>query len=209
MFDSAREHLTPLGYLLVSSQVPRVPGTERPYYGVDRLPPICSAYPPIREALGEPLEEDPVVAAGIEEWFDLEEDAHPTRITPDYEKACRLVRILGQRYALEMLFCELAWSPGEEGQVRRFRQFVGEPRGVGLFYGYDVASINCNESAIMLLGHIPRMIRPEWKDRVNQWGLLENYEDARQLREEATDEVNRPEDVYYIFRVYRAEVSSD
>jgi len=198
------ENVSPLGYVLVSSQVFKVAHTDLAYYGVVRQPPFCAPDPRIRRALGLPLEEDPVVAAALEEWFDLTEDPFPTRIMPDYAKACRLMGILSQRHPLEMVFCELAWSPGEEEMLGRFREFRGDPKGVTLFYGYDVAFISCNESAILLLDHIPQIIAPSWAERLNRWGLLDSYALARQLREEAT----RPEDVFYIYRVHRVEVPS-
>jgi len=127
------ENVAPLGYLLVSRVLPEVPGTELLYYGVDRLPAFCPTYGPIREFFGEPPEQDPIVAAAIDEWHAIADEPYFSPITPDYEQALRLMSILGQRAPLEMVFCELAWGLGQEKWLSRFRPFFGQPKDVTFF----------------------------------------------------------------------------
>ena len=194
------ENVAPLGYLLVSRVLAEVPGTELLYYGVDRLPAFCPTYGPIREFFGEPPEQDPIVAAAIDEWHAIADEPYFTRITPDYEQALRLMSILGQRAPLEMVFCELAWGPGEEKWLSRFRPFFGQPQNATLFYGYDVAWRECTESAITEWACAAEQ-KGIWAGRLNRWGLLNTYADALELWRAVT----RPDlaEEFQIFRVHR------
>ncbi len=219
------ENLTPLGYLIVSATAPTIYDTPKLYYGVERQHWFLPTDPRIREFFGEALEEDPVVAAAIDEWHALQDEPYFTPITPDYEQAVRLMRILGTRAPLELLFCELAWSPGEEERLLAYRPFLGQPRNITITYGYDASWRECNYSVILHIdtdrqvtpafadmegvlpvssGYIP--IVPDaayWKGQLNEWGLLRTYAEIRALRERF--KWAYPDANYDIFRVHRVQ----
>jgi hypothetical protein len=181
MAGTKPHNTSPLGYLIVLSGGVRIHDTSRPYYGVDRLPPIIAPDPAIRDFLGEPLVDDPALKNALDEWMDMVTEPPFTPILRSYERARRLLDSLQSLYALELLLCELAWQEGEEDRVCAYPRLEGGRGDVVQTYGYDVSWPGCNHSAIRQPGVVS--YDADWMRRLNQWGLLDSYEDAVHLRE--------------------------
>jgi len=170
-----------------------------PYSGVDRLPPFAAPEAAIRQALGEPPVQDVRLYAALEEWFDAR--FGNTAFIPSRSQALRLLnafQVCG--FQFELVYCELAWKKGEEQRLNDYEKTSEKPPVVSLTYGLDVSWPSCNHSAILQPGVVPSSL--PWRQRLNQNGLLNDYEDAAQLRAEYLAVYpNPPFDIYVVHRV--------
>jgi hypothetical protein len=82
---------------------------------------------------------------------------------------------------LELVFCELAWQSGEEERCA-FYQPAKLAATIRVTYGFDVSWPECKHSAILQPGVVPG--NAAWRGRLNQYGLLQSYSDAIELRSE-------------------------
>lgn len=131
-------HLLPVGYLIVE-EVEHQPQAPRPkYYGVDRLPPLIAPQREIREYFGEPPVEDKQLYQALDEWFDTL--AGPVAFIPSAKKAFDLFdAFVSYGHGLELLFCHMAWQPGEEDRVGAYRSLDQGPPAFAATYGFDVS----------------------------------------------------------------------
>jgi hypothetical protein len=202
--NPALHNLTPAGYLVLQESEQAMLTNEYrrdfgPYSGVDRLPPFAAPEAAIRQALGEPPVQDVRLYAALEEWFDAR--FGNTAFIPSRSQALRLLnafQVCG--FQFELVYCELAWKKGEEQRLNDYEKTSEKPPVVSLTYGLDVSWPSCNHSAILQPGVVPSSL--PWRQRLNQNGLLNDYEDAAQLRAEYLAVYpNPPFDIYVVHRV--------
>jgi len=173
------------GYLILRSVEDVLPHEEFRrrvrYRGVDRYPLFIAPQPEIRRALGEPLIEDPRLYSAIDELFDA--GYGNTAFIPEFGDARRLWRAFQELgFAFELLYCQLAWRCGEEDRLKDYPALQRAPPAVSQTYGFDVSWPGCNHSAIAQPGLVSA--ESPWWQKLNQYGLLDDYESATTLREE-------------------------
>ncbi len=179
-------HLRPAGYLLLQdAREARCANEYRqsfgPYCGVDRLPPFYPPDPAIRQQLGEPIIQDPCLNKALEEWF--ESHFRDTAFIANVDEALRLRDTFGTLGVhLELVYCQLAWQDSETERLASYHTVLGHPSHIGVTYGFDVSWPTCNHSAIFQPGVVPSSAL--WRKKLNAYGLLERYHDAKSLREE-------------------------
>ena len=199
----AKPKLVPAGYLIVQEFEDLIITSDYrrsfgPYYGVDRRPPFIATDDIIRSELGVPPVTDERLSAALDEWF--ESRPASTGFFPSESQAVRLVdtfRSFG--YRVELLYCQLALKEGDEGRLSDYKKIdVPEPV-VRTTFGFDVSWPTCNHSAILQPGLVPN--NPSWRYRLNQYGLLDYFIHALQLREEYLR--IQPEIPFDIFLVHK------
>jgi hypothetical protein len=177
-------NLAPAGYLIVqkSARLTDEYGQNFGFYfGVNRLPPFIAPDPEIRKLLGEPPVEDMRLYAVLDEWFDILSGS--TAFISSRMRALRLLtafRTCG--FDLELIYCQMAWKEAEEDRLTAYATTEEKAPVVSLTYGFDVSWPNCNHSAIFQPGVVPSSL--QWRQKLNPYGLLNEYEDAVQLRAE-------------------------
>jgi hypothetical protein len=179
-------NLTPAGYLILQeAEQARLANKYRrdfgPYSGVDRLPPLFPPEPAIRKSLGEPPVQDMRLYAAMEEWFDAR--FGNTAFIPNRSQALRLLnvfKVCGLQF--EPVYCQLAWGESEACRQNDYALTDEKPPVISLTYGFDVSWPSCNHSAILQPGVVTHS--SPWRQNLNQYGLLDKYEDAVQLRAE-------------------------
>jgi hypothetical protein len=197
-------NLNPAGYLLLQNpEVARRSNTYREnfgvYSGVDRIPPILPPPKTASEYLGTaPFRADELHAAR-EQWLDSR--FGNTAFIPSRDIASRLLmafRSFG--YQLELVFCDLAWTKGEESRLGSYPVFDDGLPADSLTLGFDISWPTCNHSAILQPGIVPG--NPAWRSRLNTFGLLDDYGDATTLRDEYLIVYPYPPmDIYLVKRV--------
>jgi hypothetical protein len=192
-------NLLPVGYLIVEATALQIQPGGQTYQGVDRLPHFVPPEPEIREYFREPLVKDKRLYRALDEWFATRDG--PIAFIPSAKQALRLFdTFVSYGYGLELLFCHLAWQPGEEGRVAAYRPVAEVPTSFAITYGFDVSWPAATHSAIYQPGVVPE--NPGWLKRLNEWGLLSTYEDAKQLREEYLAVYPYPPfDIYLVHKV--------
>jgi hypothetical protein len=178
--------LTPAGYLILmtvadardSNEYGRAFGT---YAGVDRLPGVPPPDPTSEELIRSGYPDLPGCRELIDAWLWARCEA--SSFICDHEKA-RKFRDGFESYGLvfELAYCELAWKTGEEDRLQTYDPVTGKKPEISETYGFDVSWPSCTHSAILQPGIVPNS--PNWRERLNQHGLLDDYELAIQLREE-------------------------
>lgn len=172
------------GYLLVpSEQIARDSNTRRQsfgvYFGVDR-----PFLPPVTERQFEDLVEGKDMTGT---WFDLVdriEEAHQpgTAFISDVTTTRRLRDLLeGVGGSTEILSVFQVVRPGSNAVGCRLEELIREFSETVDIYGYDVSCDHCNHSAIVQPGVVDQ--DPTWKLKLNEFGLMDNCEDALRLRE--------------------------
>jgi len=195
-------NLTPVGYLLLqdaelarsSNDYNRALGL---YCGVDRLPAFTDIDRhclPKTTAMGQAAIEK--VAT---EWYDARSGATAFLANPvqasDLIKGFHAVGI-----ALDLVYCQLAWRLGQENTLKQYTLDDSGPPRIALTYGFDVSWPTCNHSAIRQPGVVPT--NPMWRSRLNEWGVLNNYEDAEELRKEYLEVYPYPPfDIFLVHKV--------
>jgi hypothetical protein len=197
-------NLAPAGYLIVQdSKQARFTNDYRkafgPYFGVDRLPPFIAPEPEIRKQLGMPPVQDMRLYAALNEWFDIQSGS--SAFIPNRTQALRLFKALqGYGFQLELVYCQLAWTEGEAERLNAYTGAEEKPPVVSLTYGFDISWPSCNHSAILQPGIVPSSLR--WRQKLNPHGLLNNFEDAAQLRAEYIAVYPYPPfDIYLVHKV--------
>jgi hypothetical protein len=151
------------------------------YCGVDRVPPLIAPDPAIRQAIGEVPLEDVRLAKTIDEWFDTRLGA--TAFIPSHYQALRLFLAFREHgFRFELVLCQLACKEGEEERQAAYAMTDEAAPTVSLTYGFDVSWPSCTHSAILQPGVVPTSL--PWRQKLNQHGLLSDYEDATRLRDE-------------------------
>ena len=182
----ASYNFAPAGYLILQeSEQARLTNEYRrnfgPYSGVDRLPPLFPPETAIRQALGEPPIQDVRLYAALEEWFDAR--FGNTAFIPGRSQALQLLKAFQTcGFQFELVYCQLAWKEGEEERLNAYATTDEKPPVVSLTYGFDVSWPSCNHSAILQPGVVPSSL--PWRQKQNQYGLLNDFEDAAELRAE-------------------------
>ncbi len=196
--------LAPAGYLLVQeSEAARTSNEYRQtfglYSGVDRLPALFPSDPTIRRAIGKGPFEDVHLASLVEKWFDSRLEG--TAFIPDTDEALALSRAFQTAgFQFDLLFCQLAWREGEEERLKAYTIKHEALPIASLVYGFDVSWPTCNHSAILQPGVVPSSLT--WRAKLNRYGLLDEYEDARRLREEYLAVYPYPPfDIYLVSKV--------
>lgn len=184
--NAAQHNLVPAGYVILrgaqeaglSDDYRRAFGC---YSGVDRLPMLLPTDAVIREVLGEPPVQDASLAATIEQWLDSR--FGNTAFISSRDQALRLLKSFRAcGFNFELAYCELAWAKGEEDRLTAYATIDDGPPVDSEMCGFDVSWPTCNHSAILQPGIVPSS--PVWRARLNQYGLLKEYEDAVTLRDE-------------------------
>jgi hypothetical protein len=179
-------NLVPAGYLIVqeseylrnNNKYYQGFGT---YFGVDRLLRFVWPDDVIRRGLGMPPIEDPRLRETTEEWFNARSEM--TAFITDYGRALRLIeRLRAYGHRLELLYCEIAPTEGEVNRLDTYEAVEGARPVLSKTYGFDISWPTCTHSAIFEPGVVPE--NPSWRSRLNQYGLLDDYGDALQLRDE-------------------------
>ena len=198
MNNSSPHSLQPAGFLIVEDARAVQARSGVNYHGVDRRPPLYAPDDSIRIRLGEPFVTDPRLHSALDQYFDA--ICNPTPFIGDYEAATSLFESLCSfDYALELLYCEVAWTTEEEETPRRYPVSLLPGRS-SLTYGFDVSWPSANHSAIFQPGVVPG--NPKWLQKLNEWGLLNDYDDAVLLREEYLAVYPNPP--FEVFLVHRA-----
>lgn len=202
--NPASYNLAPAGYLIVQeSEQARLTNDYRrafgPYFGVDRLPPFIAPDPEIRKQLGEPPVQDMRLYAALDEWFAIHSGGNA--FIPGRNQAVRLLRVFQAcGFQLELVYCQLAWKDGEEERLNAYAMAGEKPPVILLTYGFDVSWPSCNHSAILQPGVVPSSL--VWREKLNRYGLLNDYEDAAQLRDEYLSVYPYPPfDIYSLSKV--------
>jgi hypothetical protein len=186
MSQIAAFRLYPAGFLLVMKPNDPMECSEHRrsfggYYGVDRLPLFFPPDPEIRRAIGEPVIENEALASLLQEWFD---SGHQnTAFITHCDQAIRmLTSFRGFGFDLELIYCQIALQSDEKTRLGDYDAIEEtDPRSYQA-YGFDVSWPSCDHSAILQPGVVPS--RPDWRARLNNFGLLSQYDDAYILREE-------------------------
>jgi hypothetical protein len=196
--------LLPAGYLIVVdaaeySQNTYLKNAGRVYCGVDRRPALIAPDPAIRDELGLPRVQDKDLAEALDQWFDALNP--PPAFIRQARTAFRWFdTFVRHGHNLELVFCDLAWSTGEEDRLTRYPAWEEERPATAITYGYDVSWPTANHSAIFQPGVVDR--NPSWQSRLNKWGLLDNYVDAAHLREDYLNVYPYPPfDIYIVHKV--------
>jgi hypothetical protein len=151
------------------------------YCGVDRLPHLFPSDPVIRQMIGEPAIQDTRLAGTIDEWFDS--SFGNTAFIAHHNQAIRLFdafKSFGFRF--ELVCCQLAWREGENKRLSDYPKTEERFPQVSGTYGFDVSWPTCNHSAIFQPGIVPTTL--SWKQKLNPYGLLNDYKDAAMLRDD-------------------------
>jgi hypothetical protein len=169
------------------------------YFGVDRLPLLITANPVIRELIGEPPVQNPLLGTQIDEWLDS--GFGITAFIPKRNQALRLLKGFQElELRFELVYCQLAWKKGEEESLSAYATTGEAPPAFSLTYGFDVSWPNCKHSAIFQQGTAPASL--PWRKKLNEYGLLNNYEDATRLRDEFLAIYPHPPfDIYLVHKV--------
>jgi hypothetical protein len=197
-------NLAPAGYLILQeSEEARLTNEYRqsfgPYSGVDRLPLLFPPDETIRQAIGEAPIQDVRLGTAIDEWLDSR--FGNTAFLPNRSQAVRLLKVFqGFGFRCELVFCELAWTQGEEERLNAYARTNETSPVVSQTYGFDVSWPRCNHSAILQPGIVPSSL--PWHQKLNQFGLFNDYEDAAKLRAEYLAVYPYPPfDIYVVHRV--------
>lgn len=197
-------NLAAAGYLILQeSEQARLTNEYRrsfgPYFGVDRLPPFLPPETAIRRTLGEPPIQDIRLYTALEEWCDAR--FGNTAFISARSQAVRLLTAFQAcGFQFEFVYAELAWKDGEEERLKAYAMTGEETPVFSLTYGFDVSWPSCNHSAILQPGVVPSSLA--WRQKLNQYGLLNDYEDAVQLRDEyLTVYPYPPFDIYVVRKV--------
>jgi len=178
-----RVHHTSVGYLIVEQLTAELlRSRDVPYHGLDRLPQFEPADQNVRAYWRlEPLE-DTALANAIEEFSDKLWSG--CVFFARHEEASTSLNSLKRAgMSLEILFCELAWSDNEVSRLNSYPASVDPPACTSMrCLGYDVSWPGANHSAILQPGVIDKSI--PWKQKLNEWGLLNFYSQAAEIREE-------------------------
>jgi hypothetical protein len=152
-----------------------------PYCGVDRLPPLLPPDPVACPASGDAPVPDARLGAAVAEWLDSR--FANTAFIPTRRQALPLLRAFqGHGLRFELVYCQLAWQPGEEERLNSYASTNDQVAAEAITYGFDVSWPTCNHSAILQPGVVPASAA--WRAKLNRYGLLTNYEDAAALRRE-------------------------
>jgi hypothetical protein len=202
--NPALYELAPAGYLIVQeSEQARLTNEYRrafgSYSGVDRLPPLLPPETVIRQALGEPPIQDMCLYEALEEWFDSR--FGNTAFIPVRSQALRLLKAFQAcGFQFELIYCQLAWKEGEEERLSTYGTTDETLPAASQTYGFDVSWPSCTHSAILQPGVVPSSLA--WRQKLNRYGLLNNYEDAAQLRAEYVAVYPYPPfDIYVVHKV--------
>ena len=84
-------------------------------------------------------------------------------------------------FQFELVHCQLAWKVGEEDRLNAYATQEKSPV-ISLTYGFDVSWPSCTHSAVLQPGVVPSSLL--WRRRLNEYGLLRDYESAVELRTE-------------------------
>lgn len=196
--------LAPVGYLILQEAEQAMLNNDYrlafgPYFGVDRLPPLLPPEHTVRQALGEPPVQDMRLFAALEEWFQVPVDH--TAFIPSNSQALRLLKAFQAcGFQFERVYCQFAWKKGEENRLDSYTKMEETTPVVSLTYGFDVSWPNCKHSAILQPGVVPTSLA--WRKRLNQYGLLNDYESAAELRAEYLAVYPYPPfDIYVVHKV--------
>jgi hypothetical protein len=197
-------NLIPAGYLILQESDEAMRANEYlrafgPYFGVDRLPPFVAPDVAVRQALGMPPMNDVHLHATLDEWFDS--PIENTAFIAERAQALRLCKAFEAcGHHFEVVYCELAWKRGEEDRSNAYPNAEDGRSCISLTYGYDVSWPTCNHSAILQPGVVPSS--PSWRERLNQHGLLSDYESAVELRNDYLAVYPCPPfDIYLVHRM--------
>ena len=184
--DAALYNLASAGYLILQeSEEARLTNEYRrnfgPYSGVDRLPALFPPEAAVRQAIGEPPVQESRLYATLEEWFDF--CSGNTAFIPGLDQALRLLKAFQAcGFRFELVYCQLAWKEGEEDRLSSYATTDEQAPVVSRTYGFDVSWPTCKHSAILQPGVVPSSL--PWRQKLNQFGLLNDYQDAAELRAE-------------------------
>lgn len=102
----------------------------------------------------------------------------------------------------ELIFCQLAWRAGEESRLNAYARTDEQLQEASFTYGLDVSWPSCNHSAILQPGVVPTS--PAWRQKLNQYGLLNDFEEAAKLRSEYLAMYPYPPfDIYLVHKIER------
>jgi hypothetical protein len=119
--------------------------------------------------------------ATLEEWF--EAPLEYIAFLPLQDQAWRLWKAFQQSgFHFDLVYCQLAWNVGEEDRMKAYAKTDEYVPGIARTYGFDVSWPSCKHSAILQPGVVPSSL--SWRQRLNEYGLLNDYESAAELRAE-------------------------
>ena len=183
--ESLTYNLTPAGYLIVLSPENARDSNDYTrrfglYAGVDRLPPKPAPDRATETFLGKDGARVPELESLADTWLYARLEAG--EFIPDLTLAS-WVRNQFQSFGLQydLVYCELAWRSGEEDRLKAYQPVLGGPPTISETYGFDISWPSCTHSAILQPGVVPG--NPTWLSRLNQYGLLSEYDDAVTLRD--------------------------
>jgi hypothetical protein len=169
--ESAMYKVSVAGYLLLEQPEEGMQESEYwrsfgRYCGVDRLPKLITADTAVRELIGEPPIQDPMLGVVIEEWLDTR--SGKSAFIASRNKAIRLLNEFRRfQLSFEFVYCELAWKEGEEERLSDYPTSNEAPPAFSLTYGFDVSWPSCNHSAIFQPGVISNIVRVGAKSSTN------------------------------------------
>lgn len=177
-----------------------------PYYGVDRVAPLCCPKMDFWKHFSLPLESLSSLSIAVCEHV----DSHPSHdFIQDWALCKRVIDDLDPNLKfLEILFCETIW----ESRAKTVFGSVVECSETRLTYGYDMSWPNCNHSAIFqpiskepafeIETNLPRL---RWQRRLpshvlNEFGLFACIDEAITFQNQMNREMN-PFD-FFVFLVH-------
>ena len=197
--------LASVGYLIVINRAGQFAEQSQgnlqtpSYCGVDRLPPFIAPEPEIRGLLGVPPIKDERFFDLVTEWFDARSAASAFIVS--YAVAARLFeRFTSFGMPFELLHCQLAYSRRDHCRLDSYSVTEAYSPTVSIRHGFDISWPSCNHSIIRQPGVVPTSKR--WQSKLNQYGLLNNYEDAVMLRDEYLEVYPYPPfDIFLVHKV--------
>jgi hypothetical protein len=207
--DYERFRLSAAGYLLLtnaanSSAAVENRGTTDPYAGVDRIPPLIALDDIARQKSRNFGGHDVSLGTVIDEWLDSR--FGNTAFIPSHARSLQLLDAFESfGWPLDLVFCQVAWNESKTSNVHLYGPADEVPPVISVTYGFDVSWPTCNHSAIRQPGIVPTSLT--WRKRLNQFGLLTDYEEADVLRNEYL--VAYPYPPFEIYLVHKVAVKGE
>jgi len=169
------------------------------YYGVDRLPPVSEFDMSPNPTSDPSFTRDLRMLMTARAWSKSRKTDSAFITQP--ERAIELSSILRlQGFRLEVVSAQLAWTNDEDDRERAYGAVEGLMPKVVMNYGFDVSWPTCNHSAIIQPGVVPG--NEQWRCKLNEYGLLHNYETAAALRDLYLSKYPYPPfDIYLVQKV--------
>jgi len=178
--------LKPAGYLIVEDVRAVRRAFKTNYHGIDRLPKMYHADVWYKRVYENPEGSDRRLDDAL---LALEEVAGPNAaFIAEYSAALRLLQTFRNlNYVFELLYCDVAHAENEN--YVEVYPANSSHAGASLTLGFDICWPTANHSAIFQPGVVPRFSDekpgdPHWREKLNKWGLLDDYQDATRLRDE-------------------------